>query len=26
MTGRYSYQMLIPQPAKCVLYTGITNS
>jgi hypothetical protein len=26
MTGRYSYQMLIPQPAKCVLFTGIVNS
>lgn len=26
MTGRYSYQMIISQLAKCVLYTGITNS
>lgn len=26
MTGRYSYQMLLPQPAKCVLYTDIVNT
>lgn len=26
MTGRYSWQMLISQPSKCVLFTGITNA
>jgi hypothetical protein len=25
MTGRYSWQMLINQPAKCVIFSGITN-
>ncbi len=26
LTGRYSFQILISQPAKCVLFTGIVNS
>jgi hypothetical protein len=25
LTGRYSFQMLISQPAKCVIFSGITN-
>ncbi len=26
LTGRYSFQILISQPAKCVLFTGIVNT